>query len=75
MTDVQVKTRMQLETGKSQHGLVGTLRSIVREEGYVRRLRLPNTLLTTFKFRTVISRLVYLQLQLFYARIQDAIQA
>jgi hypothetical protein len=31
----QVKTRMQLDTGKSRHGLVGTLRSIIKEEGYV----------------------------------------
>ena len=29
-----MKTRMQLETGKSQHGFVGTFRSIIREEGY-----------------------------------------
>ncbi|KAH9919644.1 mitochondrial carrier domain-containing protein [Fomitopsis serialis] len=28
-----VKTRMQLETGKSQHGLVGSFRAIIREEG------------------------------------------
>ena len=29
---------MQLETGKSKNGLVGTLRNIVREEGYVNQL-------------------------------------
>ncbi|THH08241.1 hypothetical protein EW146_g9054 [Bondarzewia mesenterica] len=29
-----VKTRMQLERGKAQHGLVGTFKSIVKEEGY-----------------------------------------
>jgi solute carrier family 25 2-oxodicarboxylate transporter 21 len=29
---------MQLETGKSKNGLVGTLRNIVREEGYVSQL-------------------------------------
>jgi solute carrier family 25 (mitochondrial 2-oxodicarboxylate transporter), member 21 len=34
MADV-VKTRMQLETGKSSLGLVGSLRSIVAQEGYV----------------------------------------
>ncbi|KAI0338618.1 mitochondrial carrier [Trametopsis cervina] len=34
-----VKTRMQLETGKSQHGLVGTLRNIIREEGAGRLYR------------------------------------
>jgi len=34
-----VKTRMQLETGKSKHGLVGTLRSIIREEGVGRLYR------------------------------------
>jgi len=34
-----VKTRMQLETGKSKHGLVGTLRSIIREEGAGRLYR------------------------------------
>ncbi|KAF9235018.1 mitochondrial carrier [Melanogaster broomeanus] len=28
-----VKTRMQLETGKAKHGMVGTLTSIIREEG------------------------------------------
>jgi hypothetical protein len=32
----QVKTRMQLDTGKSRHGLVGTLSAIVKEEGYVK---------------------------------------
>ena len=26
---------MQLDTGKSSHGLVGTLRNIIKEEGYV----------------------------------------
>jgi len=26
---------MQLETGKSKHGLVGTLRAIIKEEGCV----------------------------------------
>ncbi|KAJ7222110.1 mitochondrial carrier domain-containing protein [Mycena pura] len=30
---VQVKTRMQLDTGKTSPGLVGSFRSIVREEG------------------------------------------
>ncbi|TFK66848.1 mitochondrial carrier [Pluteus cervinus] len=34
-----VKTRMQLETGKSTQGLVGTLRSIVKEEGAGRLYR------------------------------------
>lgn len=34
-----VKTRMQLETGKSKHGMVGTLSSIVREEGFGRLYR------------------------------------
>jgi hypothetical protein len=31
---------MQLETGKSKNGLVGTLRNIIREEGYVNQLEL-----------------------------------
>jgi len=34
-----VKTRMQLDTGKSRHGLVGTLRAIVKEEGAGRLYR------------------------------------
>jgi len=34
-----VKTRMQLETGKSKHGLVGALRNIVRQEGVGRLYR------------------------------------
>ncbi|KIK41957.1 hypothetical protein CY34DRAFT_174409 [Suillus luteus UH-Slu-Lm8-n1] len=34
-----VKTRMQLETGKAKHGMVGTLSSIVREEGLGRLYR------------------------------------
>ena len=34
MQHSQVKTRMQLETGKSKHGLVGAFRNIVKEEGY-----------------------------------------
>ncbi|KAH7912057.1 mitochondrial carrier [Hygrophoropsis aurantiaca] len=34
-----VKTRMQLETGKSKHGMVGTLKGIVREEGFGRLYR------------------------------------
>ncbi|TFY65325.1 hypothetical protein EVJ58_g2050 [Rhodofomes roseus] len=34
-----VKTRMQLETGKSQHGLVGSFRTIIREEGFGRLYR------------------------------------
>ncbi|KAG1857693.1 mitochondrial carrier [Suillus subalutaceus] len=34
-----VKTRMQLETGKAKHGMVGTLSSIVREEGFGRLYR------------------------------------
>jgi len=34
-----VKTRMQLETGKTKNGLVGTLRNIVREEGVGRLYR------------------------------------
>ncbi|KAF5367348.1 hypothetical protein D9615_010268 [Tricholomella constricta] len=34
-----VKTRMQLETGKSTLGLVGTLRSIIKEEGAGRLYR------------------------------------
>ncbi|KAF8228126.1 mitochondrial carrier [Tricholoma matsutake] len=34
-----VKTRMQLDTGKSRHGLVGTLRAIVKEEGIGRLYR------------------------------------
>ena len=34
----QVKTRMQLETGKSKTGLVGTLRNIIKEEGCVSQL-------------------------------------
>ncbi|KAN0080210.1 Mitochondrial carrier domain containing protein [Tylopilus felleus] len=29
-----VKTRMQLETGKGKHGMIGTLTSIIREEGF-----------------------------------------
>ena len=28
---------MQLETGKSKHGLVGTFTNIIKEEGYVQR--------------------------------------
>ncbi|KAG1750442.1 mitochondrial carrier [Suillus paluster] len=35
----QVKTRMQLETGKGKHGMVGTMSSIVREEGFGRLYR------------------------------------
>ncbi|KAJ7676433.1 mitochondrial carrier domain-containing protein [Mycena rosella] len=34
-----VKTRMQLETGKSKHGLVGSFQTIVREEGFGRLYR------------------------------------
>ncbi|KAF9221782.1 mitochondrial carrier [Gyrodon lividus] len=34
-----VKTRMQLETGKAKHGMVGTLTSIIREEGVGRLYR------------------------------------
>lgn len=34
-----VKTRMQLETGKGKHGMVGTLAGIVREEGVGRLYR------------------------------------
>jgi len=34
-----VKTRIQLETGKSQHGLVGTFRNIVKQEGFGRLYR------------------------------------
>lgn len=34
-----VKTRMQLETGKAKHGMIGTLSSIVREEGFGRLYR------------------------------------
>ena len=30
----QVKTRMQLETGKAKHGLMGSFKNIVAEEGY-----------------------------------------
>ncbi|KAI0075165.1 mitochondrial carrier [Panus rudis PR-1116 ss-1] len=41
-----VKTRMQLETGKSKHGLVGTFRSIIREEGYIQRFRVTRPIVT-----------------------------
>ncbi|KAF9468378.1 mitochondrial carrier domain-containing protein [Collybia nuda] len=34
-----VKTRMQLETGKTSHGLVGSFRTIIREEGVGRLYR------------------------------------
>jgi len=34
-----VKTRMQLETGKGKHGMVGTLQSIIKEEGFGRLYR------------------------------------
>ncbi|PPQ71140.1 hypothetical protein CVT26_010834 [Gymnopilus dilepis] len=34
-----VKTRIQLETGKTQHGLVGTFRNIVKQEGVGRLYR------------------------------------
>lgn len=34
-----VKTRMQLETGKTSHGLVGSFRTIIREEGFGRLYR------------------------------------
>ncbi|KDQ54677.1 hypothetical protein JAAARDRAFT_60626 [Jaapia argillacea MUCL 33604] len=34
-----VKTRMQLETGKAQHGLVGTFRNIIAQEGFGRLYR------------------------------------
>ncbi|KAK0200479.1 mitochondrial carrier domain-containing protein [Desarmillaria ectypa] len=34
-----VKTRMQLETGKSQHGLLGSFKSIIKEEGVGRLYR------------------------------------
>jgi len=34
-----VKTRMQLETGKSKNGLVGTLRNIIKDEGVGRLYR------------------------------------
>ena len=30
----QVKTRMQLETGKAKHGLMGSFKKIIAEEGY-----------------------------------------
>lgn len=30
----QVKTRMQLETGKAKHGLMGSFKNIIAEEGY-----------------------------------------
>lgn len=32
---LQVKTRMQLERGKATHGLVGSFKSIIAEEGLV----------------------------------------
>ncbi|KAJ7434721.1 mitochondrial carrier domain-containing protein [Mycena latifolia] len=34
-----VKTRMQLETGKTKHGLVGSFQTIIREEGFGRLYR------------------------------------
>ncbi|KAL4077962.1 mitochondrial carrier [Scleroderma citrinum] len=34
-----VKTRMQLETGKGKHGMIGTLTAIIREEGAGRLYR------------------------------------
>ncbi|KAJ6600439.1 mitochondrial carrier domain-containing protein [Mycena vulgaris] len=34
-----VKTRMQLETGKSKHGLVGTFKTIITQEGFGRLYR------------------------------------
>jgi len=34
-----VKTRMQLETGKSKHGLVGSFKTIIAEEGFGRLYR------------------------------------
>ncbi|KAK0218962.1 mitochondrial carrier domain-containing protein [Armillaria fumosa] len=34
-----VKTRMQLETGKSQHGLLGTFKGIIKDEGAGRLYR------------------------------------
>jgi len=34
-----VKTRMQLETGKSKHGLVGSFQAIIKEEGFGRLYR------------------------------------
>jgi len=34
-----VKTRMQLETGKSKHGLVGSFRNIIAQEGFGRLYR------------------------------------
>lgn len=34
-----VKTRMQLETGKSKHGLIGSFRTIIAEEGFGRLYR------------------------------------
>jgi len=34
-----VKTRMQLETGKAKHGMIGTFTSIIREEGVGRLYR------------------------------------
>jgi len=34
-----VKTRMQLETGKSKYGLVGTFRNIIAQEGIGRLYR------------------------------------
>jgi hypothetical protein len=40
---VQVKTRMQLERGKTSVGLLGSFRSIIREEGCVSLLR-PTTI-------------------------------
>jgi len=42
-----VKTRMQLERGKAEHGLVGTFRNIIKQEGFGRLYRglLPPLLL------------------------------
>ncbi|PCH42960.1 mitochondrial carrier [Wolfiporia cocos MD-104 SS10] len=34
-----VKTRMQLETGKAKHGLVGSFQAIIKEEGFGRLYR------------------------------------
>ena len=42
---------MQLETGKSKNGLVGTLRNIIREEGYVIQLELKADLWLTKRTR------------------------
>src|SRR5271168_4953912 len=49
MHHAQVKTRMQLETGRSKYGLVGTFRNIIKEEGCVNQFEADSQLTKGFR--------------------------